>query len=188
MSILLFSYIFCLGGSRMGIIRVGNVEYESRNVSFVSGSIALDCGVSIFLCDNPSPVQFKGEDCSVRKVVSTCDLIICGSVKSALANKNMVVWGKIGRSSCGRNRFYNYTASGVYKSSKADLRKRHVMGKRVVVHLIGEFDSVTISAGVVPTEVYLEGSVGRAVSDKDIIVSGDVSGARSEANTYVSRR
>lgn len=171
----------------MGIVQIGKEEYEVRNVELRGGSISLD-GRVIYLCNNLTPIQVKGEDCYISTVFASGDILVTGSIESALAQKNMIVWGRVFRPSAGGNRFYNYTASNVFKESKSRLSKKSELGRRLVIHLKGNFNSLKITSGNYSIEVYLDGQLGRVRSNKDIIVKGSIDGSRSEDCTYISRK
>lgn len=171
----------------MGTIQIGKEVYEARNVELRGGSISLD-GRVIYLCNNLTPIQVRGEDCYVSSVYSTGDILVMGSIESALAQKNMVIWGNVNRPSAGENRFYNYTASNVFKESKSKLTKKSELGRRLKIKLKGNFNSLKVICGNYIVEVFLEGQLGRVRSGKDIIVKGTIDGSRSEACTYISRK
>ena len=100
----------------------------------------------------------------------------------------MVIWGKVSRPSAGGSRFYNYTASNVFKESKSKLSKKSELGRRLVIHLKRNFNSLKITSGNYSVEVYLNGQLGRVRSNKDIIIKGSIDGSRSEDCTYISRK
>lgn len=171
----------------MGKIIIGRAEYEARNIELRGGSISLD-GRIVYLCNNLTPLQVRGEDCFIESVYSTGDILVVGSIASALAQKNMIIWGRVARASAGGSRFYNYTASNVFKESKSLLSKKSELGKRLVIHLRGNFNSLRVVMGNYSIEVFLNGQLGRVRSAKDIIVKGSIDGSRSESCTYISRK
>lgn len=171
----------------MGTVLIGKEDYEARNIELHGGSISLD-GRVIYLCNNLTPIQVKGENCYINSVYSTGDILVTGSIESALAQKNMVIWGRVNRPSAGENRFYNYTASDVFKESKSKLSKKSELGRRLKIRLQGNFNSIKVVCGNYSVEVFLEGQFGRVRSVRDIIVKGSVDGSRSEACTYISRK
>lgn len=170
----------------MGVVTIGKEKFECRDVRLAGGSITMDSRV-IYLCDNLTPIQVKGEKVYIIQTKSSGDIIVDGSVASALARKNMVVWGRVCRPSYGRDKFYNYTASEVFKESKTKLRQKSELGRRLVIRLSGEFNSLNVVEGNYAIETFLSGQFERVRSDKDIIMRGYIDGSRSDENTYISR-
>lgn len=182
----LIFYYSVVGGEYMGTVSIGKQRFEVRNVILRGGMISLDDRV-IYLCNNLTPIQVKGDECYIISMYSGGEVIVSGGVESALSRRNVVVWGRVDRASTGGTRFYNYTASDVFRESKSRLSKKNSLGKRLLVKLSGEFSSLRVEPGNFCVEILISGQVERLRCDKDIIIKGKVSGSRSEGNTYISR-
>lgn len=169
----------------MGKVKLDRTELETRNLILEDNSIKLDNGKSILLYRYGNTIQIKGEDCEISYLKSNATTFVVGTVESAKSLGDIVVEGKVCRSSSRCNRFYNNTASVVCKDTIGRLRCKSELGKRVILHLYGSFNSIVIRD--TDCEVYIKGNVGRLVCSKDIVCRGSIGASRSEENTYISK-
>lgn len=172
----------------MGIVRFGSIEIECSSV-VVTGSVLRAGGRVVQLTDDYDTVQFKFTECDVDYFKSSCEVLVTGNCGFMKSYKNILVVGNINRASVGGSRYYNTTAAEYYKKTKKKFSAKLDSGKRIIVRLSGNFESVELFNEQMPDfEINYTGVLNELRCDSDIILRGNVESSRSELATYRSNR
>lgn len=172
----------------MGIVKFGDIEIECSSV-IVTGNVLKAGDRVIQLANNYDTIQFKFTDCDVDYFKSACEVLVTGNCGFMKSYGNVLVVGNINRASVGGSRYYNTTAAEYYKKTKKKFSTKLDSGKRVIVRLSGNFESVELFNECMPEfEVSYTGVLNELRCDSDIILKGNVESSRSELATYRSNR
>ena len=172
----------------MGIVRFGSIEIECSSV-VVNGSVLRAGGRVVQLTDDYDTIQFKFTDCDVDYFKCANEILVTGNCGFMKSYKNILVVGNINRASVGGSRYYNTTAAEYYKKTKKRLSAKLDSGKRIIVRLSGNFESVELFNEQMPDfEVNYTGVINELRCDSDIIIKGNIESSRSELATYRSNR